>query len=92
MCLVIALALLLPRLALLLMAVFTDWISAAFETTLWPVLGWFFMPYTTLAYMTAMLNNNHQLNGGWLALFIVAIIVDCGGHGSAAKTRRKAQS
>ena len=91
MCLIVALALIVPRLALLLMAIFSSWISTAFETKLWPLLGWFFMPYTTLAYMAAMLNNDHQLNGGWLALFIVAVIVDCGGHGSAARSRKKGQ-
>jgi hypothetical protein len=35
------------------------------------------MPYTTLAYMGAMLNA-HSVTGGWLVVLIVAIMVDLG--------------
>jgi hypothetical protein len=50
------------------------------------------MPYTTLAYLAAMLNNSHKLSGMWLVLFIVAIIVDVGnwgGSGSSCRRRRR---
>jgi hypothetical protein len=63
----------------------TDWFSQAFETALWPLLGFLFMPFTTLAWMAAMLNNNHQLSGWWVALFIVAVVADLGGTGRAAR-------
>ncbi|WAC07385.1 MAG: hypothetical protein OS130_14340 [Thermodesulfobacteriota bacterium] len=48
------------------------------------------MPYTTLAYLAAMLNSNHTLSGGWLALFMVAIVVDAGhwGGGGLQYSRR----
>ena len=46
------------------------------------------MPYTTLAYMAAMLNNNRQLSGIWLAVFIIAVVADLGSGGSAARQRR----
>jgi hypothetical protein len=67
----------------------TDWFSRAFETALWPLLGFLFMPYTTLAWMAAMLNNNHRLDGWWIALFIVAVVADVGGSGRAAAHARK---
>jgi len=71
----------------------TDWFKRAFETRLWPLVGFVFMPYTTLAYVAAMLNNNHTLTGGWLALFIAACVVDIvhwggGGHTYRRKSRR----
>jgi hypothetical protein len=84
-CLLIIVALLLPRLAMFLIWLFSDWFSRAYETAIWPLLGFFFMPYTTLAYMAAMLNNNHQINGGWLVLLIVAVVVDLGQNGGAAR-------
>jgi hypothetical protein len=84
-CLLIIVALLLPRMAMFLIWLFSDWFSRAYETAIWPLLGFFFMPYTTLAYMTAMLNNNHQINGGWLVLLIVAVVVDLGHNGGAAQ-------
>lgn len=65
--------------------ILTDWFGRAFETTLWPLLGWFVMPYTTLAYMAAMLNNDHQLSGGWIVLLIIAVVVDLGGQGNSTK-------
>jgi hypothetical protein len=73
---------------MILIAIFTNWFSAAFNTVLWPLLGFVFMPYTTLAYMAAMLNNNHAVSGGWLVLVIVAVLVDLGGQGHSARRRR----
>jgi hypothetical protein len=35
--------------------------------------------------MAAMLNNNHNVNGGWMALVIVAALVDLGGQGGSAR-------
>lgn len=80
-----------PRLLMALILIFTGWFGRAYQTFYWPLLGFFFMPYTTLAYMAAMLKNDHSLSGGWLALFIVAVIVDCGhwGHGGATCRRRR---
>ena len=34
------------------------------------------MPYTTLAYLAAMINNNNHVNGGWLFLVVIAVLVD----------------
>ena len=84
MCLIISLLFLGPRLVLLCIALFTNWISMAYMSFLWPVLGWFFMPWTTLAYMGAMINNSGEITGGWLVAMIVAVLFDLGGGSSAA--------
>jgi len=75
-CLVVLVALVVPRAVMLIAFLTTDWFQSAFESRAWPFLGFVFMPYTTFAYMAAMLNNNHALTGVWLALFIAAIVVD----------------
>lgn len=80
-CLLVIVSVMMPRLMLIVIALATDWISQAYEGMMWAVLGWFFMPYTTLAYMAAMLNNDGQVNGGWLVLMIVAVLFDLGGQG-----------
>ena len=80
-CLPVILAFFFPRVAMILIALFTNWFHIAFNTLLWPLLGFLFMPYTTLAYMAAMLNNHHSVTGGWLVLVIVAALVDLFGHG-----------
>jgi hypothetical protein len=90
-CLPVILAVFFPRLVIILIAIFTNWVSAAFDSLLWPILGFLFMPYTTLAYMAAMLNNHHSVNGGWLALVIIAALLDLGGQGGSARRRRRSR-
>jgi hypothetical protein len=88
-CLILILAALFPRFVMIMIAIFTNWFSAAFDTVLWPILGFLFMPYTTLAYMAAMLNNHHTANGGWLAVIIIAALIDLGGNGGSARGARR---
>lgn len=77
-CIVVFLALLAPRLVMFFIWLLTDWFAHAYNSAIWPLLGFFFMPYTTLAYMAAMLNNAHNVSGGWLVLLVVAVMVDLG--------------
>ncbi len=86
-CLLIG-ALMAPRIAMILILLLTDWFTVAYETMIWPVLGFLFMPYTTLAYMAVQLHGA-TLSGWWLALFILAIVFDVGGHGSGAARRKR---
>ena len=90
-CIFAIIALAVPRVMMFFAFLLTNWFGRAFDSLLWPILGFVFMPYTTLAYMAAMLNNNHTLSGGWLALFIVAIIVDTGHWGGGGFTYHKKQ-
>lgn len=89
----VVIALAVPRVVLVIAFLMTNWFGRAFETRLWPLVGFLFMPYATLAYIAAMLNNNHALTGGWLILFIAAIVVDVthwgtGGHSYNKKLHR----
>jgi hypothetical protein len=86
-CLLVILSAMMPRLVIIVIAIATNWISMAYETTIWPLLGWLFMPFTTLAYMAAMLNNNHEVSGGWIILMIVAVLMDLGGNSSGRTMR-----
>ncbi len=88
-CLVALIALLVPRVLMAFLFLLTDAFARAFETRVWPILGFVFMPYTTLAYLGAMLFNNHALAGGWLALFIAAVIVDAGHWGGGGYSCRR---
>jgi len=66
----------------------TGYTFLAFETHLWPLLGFFFMPFTTCAYAIAM-NESGGIRGLGLVVFIIGIILDLGSHGgSASKGRR----
>lgn len=87
-CLLVAGAMFLPRLTLFFIWLLTDWLGRAFDTALWPFLGFLFMPYTTLAYMAAMLRNDHNVNGWWLVLVVIAVLIDLSGQGETARRRR----
>jgi uncharacterized membrane protein YccC len=62
----------------------TDWFGRAYETAIWPFLGFLFMPFTTLAYMAAMLNNNRQISGWWVVLIVVTVVLDLGSNKDTA--------
>ena len=88
-CLLGCLALSAPRFVFLLVFLFTDYLPRAYETTIWPFLGFFFLPLTTLAYAGAMNENHGQLDGLWLVLVIVAVAVDLGIIRFGSRRRRR---
>lgn len=77
-------ALIFPRAALVIMWL-GGYTASAFETALWPLLGFFFMPYTTCAYAVAT-NEFGGTEGVGLVLVVVAAVVDLGAHGGSART------
>jgi len=82
------LALSAPRLALVLVVIFSDYIGRAYHTTLWPFLGFLFMPLTTLAYAWAM-NGRGSVEGFHLVVVVVAVLIDLGMVGGSASRRGK---
>ena len=88
-CLIVVVLLGFPRLALLGIFLLTNWFQAAFETRVWPVLGFLFLPYTTLCYMWASIETNHTINGPWVFLVALGVIIDLGALGSGGRRRRK---
>ena len=65
-----------PRIVMFLIWMSTDWFDKAFETGMWPFLGFMFMPNTTLVYMDAAMNNNGEFTGFRLFLLVLAILLD----------------
>lgn len=86
-CILPILSLFMPRVAMVLIFLLTHWFSRAFHSTLWPLLGFLFMPYTTLVWMAAMLRNDHQMSGFWIILLIVAVFFDLGGQGRSFRKK-----
>jgi hypothetical protein len=89
-CLLIMIGLFVPRLTLFFLWLLSSYLSRAFETHLWPLLGFFVLPYTTLAYAIAI-NEGGALKGIWLALFVLGILLDFGVLGGTAHSRRRNQ-
>ena len=88
-CLVGCLALVTPRFAIVLVVFFSDYIGRAYETALWPFIGFLFMPLTTLAYAWAI-NSRGSVEGLQLVVVVVAVLFDLGLVGGSAAKRRRA--
>lgn len=76
-----------PRLVLVCLWLFTTVPDRAFQGVLFPLLGFFFLPYTTLAYAFAMVTNG-GVSGFYLAIVIVAALFDLRSHTAPAKKLR----
>ena len=86
-CLVGCIALATPRVAIVLVVVFSDYIGRAYDNLIWPLLGFMFMPTTTLAYAWAI-NGRGSVDGIHLVVVIVAVLIDLGLIGGSARARR----
>lgn len=75
------LSMLAPRLAIVLLWLLTEWFKGVFPGLLWPVLGFFFMPYTLLWYALVQ----HSPTGTWgpvqIFVLIMAILTDFSASG-----------
>jgi hypothetical protein len=80
-----------PRLALFLVFFFSNYLGRAYETAIWPLLGFVFMPLTTLAYAWAV-NTNATVTGIYLVVVVIAVLLDLGLVGTSASARRKRES
>jgi hypothetical protein len=69
-CLLVLLALIMPRLVVFLLWLFTNWFGI-FNTVLWPILGFIFLP-TTLLWYTAV---QHWFHGQWTLWPVVGIVI-----------------
>lgn len=85
-CLIAILALFMPRVIIVLMVLFSDYIGRACGgDILWPLLGFLFMPLTLLAYAFAM-NSNGSVDGMYLVLLVLAILADLGLIGTGGRS------
>lgn len=86
-CLVIA-VLMFPRIILVGLFLLSNYLERAYHTMIVPLIGFFFLPTTTLAY--AWLTNTHRpLEGVNLLILIVAVLIDAGGLGGGEYHRRR---
>lgn len=88
-CLLVVLSLIVPRIALVLLFLFTRWFQVVFDTWIWPLLGFVFLPYTTLAYMATVLNTGGPITPGWLILIILAVLADLSHYGGGYRVHRR---
>jgi hypothetical protein len=87
-CLVLILVLAFPRIVLAALFFLSTYIERAYHGLLLPLLGFIFVPLTTLAYAW-MVNTHRPIEGINLVILVVAVIVDLGGIGGGARQRNR---
>jgi hypothetical protein len=87
-CLLVLIMLLGPRVLLIGVWLLTNW-YIAFDSTLVALLGWVFLPYTSLAWMYTYFHNAGRIEGGYVVLLILAVLVDIGVFSGGHRAMRK---
>lgn len=77
-----------PRVVLALMFLFSSYLGRAYHGLLVPLVGFFFLPITTIVYAW-LVNTNTPLSGVYLLVLIVAVLVDAGSIGGGHYSRRR---
>jgi len=87
-CLVALVALISARLALFLLWIFSDVLSRAFDSWIVPLLGFFLLPWTTLAYAAFWDWGTGREVAGFEWFFVVlAFLIDLGSYGQGRRAQ-----
>ncbi len=85
-CLIVLFAVISPRLALFVLWLFTDLLSRAFDSWFVPFLGFFLLPWTTLAYAAMWASSDRVYGFEWF-IVILAFLIDLGSWASRRRWR-----
>ncbi|MEO8660409.1 MAG: hypothetical protein ABI693_18210 [Bryobacteraceae bacterium] len=87
-CLMLIVVLAFPRLVLFLTFLLSNYLERAYHGLLLPILGFLFLPITTLTYAWLM-NSHRPLEGINLIFLIIAVLIDVGALGGGEHRRRQ---
>jgi hypothetical protein len=89
-CFAALLALISPRLALFAIFVFSNLLSRAFDSWLVPLIGFFLLPWTTLAYALMWSAGTNEVVGfEWFIVILAFLIGDLGAYAGGSRSRRR---
>ena len=88
-CLVAVVGSFFPRIALLLMWIFTTYVDRAFTSFVWPLLGLIFLPYTTILYCLAFSPAAGGVVGANWIWVVIGVLLDIMSYGSGGYGQRR---
>lgn len=86
-CLVALLALISPRLALFALWLFSNLLDRAYEGWLLPLLGFFLLPWTTLAYAVMWDTGTRDVHGFEWFIVVLAFLADLASYAGGRSNR-----
>ena len=87
-CLLLLVVLAFPRVVLVVLYFMTTYLQRAYDNLIVLVLGFIFLPITTLVYAW-LVNTRRPLDGVNLLILVVAVLIDAGGLGGGEWHRRR---
>lgn len=87
-CILALLTIAFPRIAMLVLYFLTDFFTRAYQSVLILLLGFIFVPLTTIVYAW-IVNAGHAVSGIYLLAMIVAVVLDLGLIGGGEYGRRR---
>lgn len=87
-CLILLVILLFPRIALLCMWFLSTYLQRAYQGVLVPLIGFIFLPLTTIVYAWEI-NSGMPTEGVNLLWLLIAVIIDLSGLGGGARRQSK---
>ena len=90
-CLFVIIAAISPRLGIIILWIFTNYVNLAFTTWIWPLLGLIVLPWTTLMYILVAAPAGGINFWGWLMVG-VGLVMDINSHAQAYANREQARA
>ena len=87
-CFAALVALISPRLAIICVWLFSDILGRAYDSWFLPVLGFFILPWTTLAYAVMWDTGTRGVNGVEWFFVVLGFLFDLAAHSQSGRIRR----
>jgi hypothetical protein len=88
-CLAVVLAFISPRLALVALWLFSDILSRAFDSWFLPLIGFFLLPWTTLAFGVMWDVGTNEVVGFEWFVVVLAFLADLGSYFGGQRARER---
>ena len=86
-CFAVLLAFISPRLAIIFVAIFSDILTRAFDSWVLPFIGFFILPWTTLAYAVMWDIGTREVTGFEWFVVVLAFLLDLGSYFGGNRAR-----
>jgi hypothetical protein len=86
-CIAAVFAFISPRLAIIIVALFSNILSRAFDSWFLPLIGFFILPWTTLAYAIMWDVGTHRVYGFEWFIVVLAFLADLGSYAGGKRAR-----